>query len=120
MWTIRPYNRGGLLFWLYMRITLSNAQWADVKDSFSWGERRRAQEASPFARAKDGESVDPRALNDWSADLLVKFIAAWSFTEPIAKESLETNLTAEEGEKLLDLALQAVGFRSKEDGPKGR
>lgn len=110
----------GLLFWLYMRITLSNAQWADVKDSFSWGERRRSQEASPFARAKDGESVDPRALNDWSADLLVKFIAAWSFSDPVTKESLETNLTAEEGEKLLDLALQAVGFRSKEDGPKGR
>jgi hypothetical protein len=53
--------------------------------------------------------------------LLTKFVTAWSFEEPITKESLENNLTAEEGESLLDQALQAIGFRSKpNDGPKAR
>lgn len=104
-----------------MKIELSNAQWAEVKDSFSWGERRRMQEASPYAKAKEGESVEPSLLNDWSANLLTKFVTAWSFEEPITKESLENNLTAEEGENLLDQALQAIGFRSKpNDGPKAR
>jgi hypothetical protein len=104
-----------------MRINLSNGQWADVKDSFTWGERRRLQESNPYVRAKDGESVDPKTLNDWSADLLVKFVTAWSFAEPISRESLEHLLTAQEGEDLLDAALQTIGFRSKDsDGPKGR
>ncbi len=103
-----------------MKTTLSNGQWADVKDSFSWGERRRMQEASPFAVATEGEKVDPRKLNDWSADLMLKFVTAWSFEEAITKESLEDRLTAEEGEKLLDLALQAIGFRGKDESPKGR
>ncbi len=104
-----------------MKIELSNAQWAEVKDSFSWGERRRMQEASPYAKAKEGETVEPSLLNDWSANLLTKFVTAWSFEEPITKDSLENNLTAEEGESLLDQALQAIGFRSKpNDGPKAR
>ena len=104
-----------------MKIELSNSQWAEVKDSFSWGERRRMQEASPYAKAKEGENVDPSLLNDWSATLLTKFVTAWSFTDPITKESLENNLTAEEGENLLGQALQAIGFRSKpDDGPKAR
>ena len=121
MWTIHPLSEGGLVFFSYMKIELSNSQWAEVKDSFSWGERRRMQEASPYAKAKEGESVDPGLLNDWSATLLAKFVTAWSFTEPITKESLENNLTAEEGESLLDKALQAIGFRSKpNDGPKAR
>lgn len=103
-----------------MQITLSNGQWTEVKDSFTWGERRRMQEASPFAVASEGEKVDPRRLNDWSAELLLKFVTSWSFEEAVTKESLENRLTAEEGEKLLDLALQAIGFRSKNDSPKGR
>ena len=104
-----------------MRITLSSAQWAEVKDSFTWGERRRMQEASPYAKAKEGEAVEPSLLNDWSANLLTKFVTVWSFEQPITKESLENNLTAEEGENLLDLALQAIGFRSKPaDDPKAR
>jgi hypothetical protein len=79
------------------------------------------QEASPYAKAKEGEPVEPSLLNDWSASLLTKFVTAWSFEEPITKESLENNLTAEEGESLLDQALQAIGFRSKpNDGPKAR
>ncbi len=121
MWTIRLLSEGGLVFLGYMKIELSNSQWAEVKDSFSWGERRRMQEASPYAKAKEGDSVDPSLLNDWSATLLAKFVTAWSFTDQITKESLENNLTAEEGENLLDQALQAIGFRSKpDDGPKAR
>ena len=104
-----------------MKIELSNAQWADVKDSFTWGERRRMQEASPYSKNKEGEQVAASALNDWSAELLCRFVTSWSFEITVSKESLENNLTAEEGERLLDLALQAIGFRSKEsDDPKAR
>ena len=104
-----------------MKIDLSNAQWAEVKDSFTWGERRRMQEASPYSKNKEGETVPASALNDWSAELLMKFVTAWSFETPISKEALENNLTAEEGERLLDLALQAIGFRSMDtSGPKAR
>lgn len=104
-----------------MKIELSNGQWAEVKDSFTWGERRRMQEASPYSKAKEGEAVQASALNDWSAELLCKFVTAWSFETPVSKDALENNLTAEEGEHLLDLGLQAIGFRSKQsDGPKAR
>jgi hypothetical protein len=121
MWTIRPPTVGVLLFLSYMKLELSNGQWAEVKDSFTWGERRRMQEASPYSKNKEGEPVQASAVNDWSAELVSRFVTAWSFETPVSKEALENNLTAEEGEHILDLALQAIGFRSKpSDDPKAR
>ncbi len=100
-----------------MRIELTDGQWVESK-IVTWGDRRRVQAENPQLLTKDGSPVDPTKINEWTMDVVLSFIASWSFAEAVSKDSIERLLSATDGEKVLDEALVAFGFRDRKDDPK--
>jgi hypothetical protein len=99
-----------------MRLELKNNMWVDIKDSITWGERRRMQSENPYSKKQD--EVDPSQIMNWTGRLVASIVTGWSLSVTPTVENIENNLDGDDGDELLNKAMELYGFRSKDSQKK--